>query len=439
MLERLSFKNLGPSAAMSLDFGDRLNILTGDNGLGKTFILDAAWWALTRTWADGKQLEPPVRATKTPELSYSIHGGVKGPREISCKYDLKVGKWRIKQGRPPIPGLVVYARVDGGFSVWDPARNYWKEKDASPEEDRERPSSFQFTRRQVWSGLWRTEESEKKRLSDDLLCRGLVEDLVTWWQQKGAEWQLFENILAALSSDKNCPLTMGEPVSAVRGLVKVPTLKVPYSKEPIRVTESSAGVRRILSLAYILVWAWLTHKEEVEAFPKRATKAQRLILLFDEIETHLHPEWQRRLLPGLLAALESSLLKDAGVHVQIIGTTHAPLVLASLEPFFNESTDRFFTIEPDKQRGVKIEEREWALQGDALNWLVSEAFGLKQGRSVEGQIAVEAAEAWMRGDKAALPAGLKTAPAIDQELRKLLADNDSFKLRWSYAREVQNK
>jgi recombinational DNA repair ATPase RecF len=28
-----------------------MNFLVGDNGLGKSFLLDAAWWALTRTWA----------------------------------------------------------------------------------------------------------------------------------------------------------------------------------------------------------------------------------------------------------------------------------------------------------------------------------------------------------------------------------------------------
>ncbi|WP_218969708.1 hypothetical protein, partial [Candidatus Synechococcus spongiarum] len=28
----------------------RLNLSIGDNGLGKSFLLDVAWWALTRKW-----------------------------------------------------------------------------------------------------------------------------------------------------------------------------------------------------------------------------------------------------------------------------------------------------------------------------------------------------------------------------------------------------
>lgn len=44
------------------------------------------------------------------------------------------------------------------------------------------------------------------------------------------------------------------------------------------------------------------------------------ILLIDEIESHLHPHWQRRILPGLRKALPD---------VQIIVTTHSPFVASS--------------------------------------------------------------------------------------------------------------
>lgn len=424
MLQRLSFKNIGPSPEMALEFGDRLNLLTGDNGLGKTFVLDAAWWALTRTWADGKPLEPPVRATETPVISYLIHG-VAGPTlEMTCEYDLENGSWRFKQGRKPIPGLVVYARVDGGFSVWDPARNYWRQSDQSPEEDRQRPSSFQFTRRQVWSGLWRSEEAEQKRLTDDLLCRGLVEDLVTWWQQKGLERDLFQNLLAELSPRD--PLVLSDPVPTGRGLVKVPTLMASYSAEPIRITEASAGVRRIVSLAYMLMWSWLTHQEEVKAFPGRATPAKRLILLFDEIETHLHPEWQRRILPSLLKAVESRLLKDAGIPVQIIGTTHAPLVLASMETQFDVKTDKLFNLEQNENRQIRVEEVKWAKFGDASGWLTSPAFDMDSGYSEAAERAMKAADDLMAGYMEELPSTLATADAIQSELIRTLDTSDPY-------------
>ena len=52
MLKELHLKLVGPAPKFDVEFGDRLNIFTGDNGLGKSFLLDLAWWALTGSWAD---------------------------------------------------------------------------------------------------------------------------------------------------------------------------------------------------------------------------------------------------------------------------------------------------------------------------------------------------------------------------------------------------
>ncbi len=56
MLHSLHLTNVGPAPSMELDLAPRLNLLTGDNGLGKSFLLDVAWWAMTRRWPrDGRR------------------------------------------------------------------------------------------------------------------------------------------------------------------------------------------------------------------------------------------------------------------------------------------------------------------------------------------------------------------------------------------------
>ena len=60
---------------------------------------------------------------------------------------------------------------------------------------------------------------------------------------------------------------------------------------------------------------------------------------------------------------------------------------------------------------------------------VSETFGLEQARSVEAERAIEAAEAFMRGDKP-LPEGLDSQKAIHAQLKKLLPAGDEFWPRW---------
>ena len=49
MLKHLKLTNIGP-ADTELEFGKRLNLITGDNGLGKSFLMDVAWWSMTRKW-----------------------------------------------------------------------------------------------------------------------------------------------------------------------------------------------------------------------------------------------------------------------------------------------------------------------------------------------------------------------------------------------------
>lgn len=42
MLESIHLKNVGPAPEMKMDLAPRLNLITVDNGLGKSFLLDLA-------------------------------------------------------------------------------------------------------------------------------------------------------------------------------------------------------------------------------------------------------------------------------------------------------------------------------------------------------------------------------------------------------------
>lgn len=69
-----------------------------------------------------------------------------------------------------------------------------------------------------------------------------------------------------------------------------------------------------------------------------------------------------------------------------------------------------------------------------MNWLVSESFGLRQARSVEAERAIEAAEAFMRGEPE--EGALHEHAAIHEALRRSLPDHDHFWPRWLVARGV---
>ena len=422
MLTHLSLTSVGPAPKMKVDLGSRLNIFTGDNGLGKTFLLDIAWWALTRTWA-GEPAWPRKGEQKKADITYTIQGKTtSGTRSAAFEPRLQV--WRPKgQQRPPMPGLVLYMRIDGGFSLWDPARNYYKKLAARDYEEPDRPAAFHFTKKELW---------EEKKVGDNVLCNGLLRDWVSWQYKDRHNFLLLEEVLKQLSPHDNETISPDEPDRLVVGDVRdIPTIKLPYGVIPV--TLASAGMQRILSLAYLIVWAYAEHLKASKLIGEAPT--DRFVILIDEVEAHLHPHWQRSLLPSILSVItrlgqEGSLQRDSSwPSVQILATTHAPLVMASMEPRFCADMDKVFTFSIENQI-VSLEELNWTKQGDAVGWLVSETFGLRQARSREAEIAVEAAEAYMRSDTANLPEHLKNKMQIHTELLKVLPDHDPFWPRW---------
>ena len=234
------------------------------------------------------------------------------------------------------------------------------------------------------------------------MCEGLIRDWVSWQRQGSEAFAQLETVLKALSPGEDEELRPGPPTRVSLDDVRDhPTLQMPYGTVPLIL--ASAGMRRVISFAYLLVWAWQEHQRASVLL--RQPEADRIVFLIDEVESHLHPKWQRLFLPALLSVMDG-LRKD--VQIQVIATTHAPLVLASIEPEFQEDRDALIHLHLEGDR-VRVENQPWAKQGDAVNWLVSESFGLRQARSRAAERAIEAAEAWMREDQAALPVDLSSS------------------------------
>jgi hypothetical protein len=134
MLHQLQLSNVGPAPHLALELGPRPNVITGDNDLGKSFLLDATWFALTRRWP--QQLNPqitsgliarPLDRHQEATISFSVDGiSAAVPSSYTSCYVLDDQDWVGPPDRPVNPGMVLYAMADGSFAVWDPARNYWK-------------------------------------------------------------------------------------------------------------------------------------------------------------------------------------------------------------------------------------------------------------------------------------------------------------------------
>lgn len=404
MLKYLHLKNVGLAPDVRVDWAERLSLIAGDNGLGKSFLLDLSWWALTRTWAGAVAL--PM-TTKKASIDYAVKGKSSQAKEVSSDFQLADASWSLPQARPVMPGIVVYIRIDGGFSVWDPARNYWRTDPA-------RPAAYHFKSDEVWNGL---------EVNGQRVCEGLERDWVNWQEGRKPQFTALAKVLEVMSPLQE-PLRAGQPQRIFIGEGRDrPTLLVGNQTVPVAL--ASAGVRRILALVYFLVWAWHEHAVAAKLLGKKPE--DRFVILFDEPETHLHPRWQRTILPSLFKAVDE-LRGKTGTPPQVLVATHSPLVAASVEPIFDADLDDLIHLSLNNGM-VDIEQGGWSVQGDVSNWLVSETFGLEQARSKEAEEAIEAAETLMRGEKS-LPPGLTTKATIHARLQKLLPAGDVFWPRW---------
>ena len=89
------------------------------------------------------------------------------------------------------------------------------------------------------------------------------------------------------------------------------------SGAPLYVGALSAGTQGTL------FWIWaLALKMVIHYDFKGGWEKEPAILLIDEIENHLHPTWQRRIIPALLEKFPK---------LQIFATTHSPFVVAGLK------------------------------------------------------------------------------------------------------------
>lgn len=421
MLGDLHLRGVGPTPHLDIDFAQRLNVLTGDNGLGKSFLLDVAWWSLTGTWSGIPAW--PRQDFKRRGMAWTVIGKTgKGARKKS-EFDPHRQLWSWPSGRPSMPGLTVYARIDGSFSVWDPARNYWHRHNPSEPEASHRSDAFHFSSAELWEGL---------SYEGKVVCNGLIRDWVSWQLMDDGSpqspFQMLLRVLEGLSPSREEPLKPGRPTRlSIEDVRDYPTIHLPYGYIPV--VHASAAMKRILGLAYLIVWTWHEHVRASKLLGQRPDR--RFVLLIDEVETHLHPQWQRRIVRALIEVIEG-LARNTSV--QTLLTTHSPLVLASLEPFFDEERDALFLFELEGQQ-VHLRHLPWVKQGDANDWLTSDVFRLEQPRSLEAERAVEAAEAFMRGERKVLPEGLSTQEEIHTELQRLLPEQDPFWPRWIVARE----
>lgn len=400
MLLKFNRKNVGPMEDKELIFGSHINVFTGDNSLGKSFLLDLLWFGLTRVWpadlnrrlSQGLPARPRDIKLNDSKLEYVFCvPGKKPTKKLTFAYDKERMTWRAGQGKKHKAGLIIYAMADGSYAIWDPIQNYTpddKEKCDYP--------AFVLSPSELWPAPPKRDGSTEL-VEKSAFCNGVLKDWAKW-QGSTKELPLFELMKIALRG-----LTPEGDIVDFPDLADAdtasgddqPVLKFRYGS--VLLKHASSSMRRMASLAYVLVWSISQH---AKAAKYRGIKtADQIVFIADEIETHLHPRWQRSVMNGLIKTLYA-LCDHEGFgrpEVQMFISTHSPLVMAALEDsFYNpqrplpsfediESPDnKWFDLDLVDDTGVvSIKSKPFRPQGRVESWLSSEAFDIRSTYSLE--------------------------------------------------------
>ena len=181
-----------------------------------------------------------------------------------------------------------------------------------------------------------------------------------------------------------------------------------------------------MTIAYLLVWVWEEHK--LHAMQQLRPEERQMVILLDEAEAHLHPRWQRLILPGLLTVAQEL---HSEMSAQWIISTHSPLVLASTAGNWDKTQDRLFHLDINHKHEVTLDEMDYLNYGAVDSWLSSDVFQLRYPGSKDREDAIlQALSIQQASDPTKEDVEIAT-----EGLRRHLADEDPFWVRWIFFAE----
>ena len=352
-IEKLKIKNFRCFQELEIDFGEKDRIrprtlILGENGTGKSTILKAIALATAGSNALGELLGKPEDWIKNNEDFCRIDIQMKTQKGEERKIYLE-----IRNGDRLAD---VIKRCDESFKQLDDAlehaeRNYFVVGYGA---SRIMSSSASFNSKS--RNMGRFYSSQRAQCIASLLDKTYSLNSIEQWA-------------VDLDYRKNDGLGIVEKVFEILDGVKFHGLDRDQYKLMVKTDDGvipidglSDGYQNMVSwigdLLYRVTDIFKDHQDPLNA---------RGVLLIDEIDLHLHPIWQRKLL---------DFIKTTLPNMQLIATTHSPFVAQQAGP------GELFTIERNNDNQLHIDQFTGNPQELLLHQLImSDVFGLKTDES----------------------------------------------------------
>ena len=367
----LKLTNVGPFDEIEFEFDRQVNVFTGPNNSGKSTVLWGLWDILVFPSGFPRKL---LREGKTAD--FEVHLWDEPAKQFSGQLPIARGdadsywtqeRWSQHSGILELVGYTNFIpalRRSTDFRSPGPTVNRESENEGLPLREIQR--QLQLVRRhlsEVELPVLDRENSEesfedelqKRRglipsgasiVSDQKVIQKIIDLDYRSYRRKEPASRAIIGKVGELASE----ITEGFPIKFLgvaedkRGLF--PQFHTPDGDIPLNVL--SQGTQSLIQ--------WLAHflisYAEYYDFPESLDDKSGIFIV-DEIDAHLHPSWQRRIIPTLTRHFP---------NLQIFCSTHSPLMLAGLKEGQAQLLRR------DDQGKVTVSRNE----GDIIGWSVDE-------------------------------------------------------------------
>lgn len=375
-LDRLVLRDFRGFHRTVIDFDKQLTVLVGANGAGKTSVLDAI--AILLDQYSARLLS--IRATARRLSDYDTRANTPETRiALEVEEDGKPYRWTLaKQGarervlKPKSSELDSLNQLVRYIADTAEDEQYYLTDTSLPIYYDQRRALVDIPRRKTGSAKHSAHDAfAESRSNSGLDFRGFT----YWFQERETE----ELRLQRRNDDYIDPQleTVRRAIRAATGLCDLSYRTVPPRGLTVRkgnvelhIEQLSTGERTFLSLA-----GDLARRLSMISSHSKEARLGNAIVLIDEIELHLHPRWQRKIMPWLMEAFP---------NCQFVVTTHSPQVVGEI----GASHLRVLEF---SSRGSKVKKLS-ATRGRDSNFILASALGAEE-RSEDAQNALKAVEA----------------------------------------------